>query len=1127
MVSLLDFIGRPLALWLRVIVRWPRTTLLLAFMAAVLAGLLAVVGLKFISGLNSVLGGGHRFNEVYEGYLARFGQNAPYIVVIEDGQSVRSQALAREMADKLSNSGAFQSAFPVLPEPNAWWLASKHPPGGLEDALFRLEPVRDVLARDTPLEPELASLRAIPDPDEATRKRIQELEGMLSVVPMDTRIFAPVLWSSLLDRMTADVESADARRITRAAAYAELVDDGRRGVGFLPVSSFNPVPVRPTWEVNRFYSWLTSDPQLARPTGRVALVVVTPWPQSTDIDSRLIDPESDSSRAEAEKRPPPDEAMQIFDSIVAQVRSLYPDVVAGITGRPLLDHQEKQAQNQSSTTAGLLSFVLVLIVVVVFVRRTLLTVGIGLSLICALAWSMGFVALTIGELNVLSSAFAVVLCATGVDFGIHLGSAYEYRRSLGWSRENSVLGGFASVGRGVISGTLTTSAAFLATMVADFKAIVELGQIAAAGMVFCALAMFTVLPAFLLLFEPRESLRMRVSEPGVITPTRLTRGTASMTLLLVAIVVVIGLSMGSNVRFNPSRLDLLDPSMSAMPWIHRLEQRSDRSSRFGVVVTDGPEQAAELVERFRARPDLVKDAECLSDYLPDDAVHRRDALASFFDRQPTFIRRRHEIFRPDLELESLRHPAIRVLPPRSATSMAMEGPETVIVDVHGRELSRLEHESMVEQLTLLMRELERHVGVDMLRPALQRLLAATGIAQSNPPGIDHPADNARVASALAPRESFCNPGMNALVTAWPGEPPVERVGRLKTCNLAGAQWQTLLRNEVATLEGIAHNFPTNLQELNPAVRRQFVSKDGKWLVQVYAAKDVWQEDARAEFVAFGEHIHPDFTGGPAQYQRGLEVLRTGFVNAGVLAFCLVFLLLVLDFTRPLVALGPLLLLVVTAGTLSAGLGMPVYIALIPALIFTMVAFGRVLYEVLLAMAPLCVAVCMTLGTMAIAGVNFNPANIIILPALLGVGIDIGIHLVHAARRGDGHVRVLVPEGLRVLASRIRASIGIGEASRRRVPLLTPTATAVLITSLTTIFGFGSLILAGHTGMRTLGWLFATGIFWCMLAAFLVLPAITRLHPLRRHSENADFTGLGDGDGDDSSGGTRPQAILYD
>ena len=55
---------------------------------------------------------------------------------------------------------------------------------------------------------------------------------------------------------------------------------------------------------------------------------------------------------------------------------------------------------------------------------------------------------------------------------------------------------------------------------------------------------------------------------------------------------------------------------------------------------------------------------------------------------------------------------------------------------------------------------------------------------------------------------------------------------------------------------------------------------------------------------------------------------------------------------------------------------------------------------------------------------------IVLPLILGIGIDDGVHVVHDFRRQEGRYR-----------------------------LSSSTATAVLITSLTTMMGFGSLMLA--------------------------------------------------------------------
>ena len=52
---------------------------------------------------------------------------------------------------------------------------------------------------------------------------------------------------------------------------------------------------------------------------------------------------------------------------------------------------------------------------------------------------------------------------------------------------------------------MTLALAFFAAMLADFQAVAELGWIAGCGVLLCALACFTVLPALLMLFDRRAN----------------------------------------------------------------------------------------------------------------------------------------------------------------------------------------------------------------------------------------------------------------------------------------------------------------------------------------------------------------------------------------------------------------------------------------------------------------------------------------------------------------------------------------------------------------------------------------------------------------------------------------------
>jgi hypothetical protein len=54
-----------------------------------------------------------------------------------------------------------------------------------------------------------------------------------------------------------------------------------------------------------------------------------------------------------------------------------------------------------------------------------------------------------------------------------------------------------------------------------------------------------------------------------------------------------------------------------------------------------------------------------------------------------------------------------------------------------------------------------------------------------------------------------------------------------------------------------------------------------------------------------------------------------------------------------------------------------------------------------------------------------------------------------------------------------------------------TGKAVLVSGLTTIAGFGSLMLAEHQGIASLGFVMSVGVAACMIAALTFLPALLR------------------------------------
>lgn len=123
--------------------------------------------------------------------------------------------------------------------------------------------------------------------------------------------------------------------------------------------------------------------------------------------------------------------------------------------------------------------------------------------------------------------------------------------------------------------------------------------------------------------------------------------------------------------------------------------------------------------------------------------------------------------------------------------------------------------------------------------------------------------------------------------------------------------------------------------------------------------------------------------------------------------------------------------------------------------------------VVLTFVPLSVGVIVSVGLMAGLGVDFNLVSLSIMPMILGIGIDNGIHVVH-----------------RYIQHRTE---GLSDVFRH-------TGRGIVMTSLTTMVGFGALVFADYPGLRSSGLLAILGVGATLVTAVTLVPAfLTLIH----------------------------------
>jgi hopanoid biosynthesis associated RND transporter like protein HpnN len=131
------------------------------------------------------------------------------------------------------------------------------------------------------------------------------------------------------------------------------------------------------------------------------------------------------------------------------------------------------------------------------------------------------------------------------------------------------------------------------------------------------------------------------------------------------------------------------------------------------------------------------------------------------------------------------------------------------------------------------------------------------------------------------------------------------------------------------------------------------------------------------------------------------------------------------------------------------------------ILLILLVLWRRLGDSLLAIAPLALAGLWTVGALGALGLPFNFVNVVALPLLLGIGIDSGIHLVQRARDP------------RPMEAGLAA---------------TTTGRAVFFSAVTTLTSFGSLAMASHLGVASMGLLLIVGMSFTLVANLVVLPA---------------------------------------
>ncbi len=227
---------------------------------------------------------------------------------------------------------------------------------------------------------------------------------------------------------------------------------------------------------------------------------------------------------------------------------------------------------------------------------------------------------------------------------------------------------------------------------------------------------------------------------------------------------------------------------------------------------------------------------------------------------------------------------------------------------------------------------------------------------------------------------------------------------------------TDMYNLVSLLKEQQDGPPLDVKDIPENLRLREVGRGGLIQVRVFPSENVWDRAAQEKFVRNMQKIDPQAVGMPIMAYYDTQELRHSNEIAGVYALAAIWILLFVHFRRVKITL--------------------------------------------LALFPKVIGIIWMVGIMGYCGVDFNSANFLALPLILGIGLVFGVHVVHRS----------CEEG----------SDGIFGHS---------TGPAIAMSALTTMIGFGSLIVARHQGISTLGFVMTAGVGANLLTSVVFLPAL--------------------------------------
>ncbi|WP_459996233.1 efflux RND transporter permease subunit [Marinitoga arctica] len=224
---------------------------------------------------------------------------------------------------------------------------------------------------------------------------------------------------------------------------------------------------------------------------------------------------------------------------------------------------------------------------------------------------------------------------------------------------------------------------------------------------------------------------------------------------------------------------------------------------------------------------------------------------------------------------------------------------------------------------------------------------------------------------------------------------------------------------IKSIESASKYGEISIERLPDYIKDKYLDKNNNIATFVFIKEGFWDEQSMKKVANVLRKIDENSTGTTFVWIKLIDYIRDDLYRSSFLVFILIFFIVLLYF--------------------------------------------RNLKITLLTLTPVILGTLWLINFMSLFNIKFNIANIVVIPLILGIGIDDGIHMIHNYIENKSIIKMLKQSGK-----------------------------AVIITSITSMVGFGSLYFVKDPLVSQMGILLFFGILFCLIISLIVLPIFIQL-----------------------------------